>query len=269
MRGPRHTRQTDPRRSWREVMSQSRARRARRLTVGVTALLVAVLVLTACRLAATLVCDRIGSGAFTSQQYDQAERYFGANMRFNVTEPWIASYDRGTSRAAESNYADAEDDLRTALDKAPQEYRCRVGMNLVWTMEESATMQNLNRGTAKAGTLREAKHIAQRLRCHGRTTAPQSHVRQTSADQKTEQSTIMKRLDQEMDQAQQGSQSQGKEPPKTKDSEQQRQKHLSARNQQALNEQRRSSQDQNGSPQHTPSASTLRTAGGVPDRKGW
>ena len=245
MRGPRHTRQTDPRRSWREVMSQSRARRARRLTVGVTALLVAVLVLTACRLAATLVCDRLGSGAFTSQQYDQAERYFGANMRFNVTEPWIASYDRGTSRAAESNYADAEDDLRTALDKAPQEYRCRVGMNLVWTMEESATMQNLNRGTAKAGTLREAKHIAQRLRCHGRTTAPQSHVRQ------------------------QGSQSQGKEPPKTKDSEQQRQKHLSARNQQALNEQRRSSQDQNGSPQHTPSASTLRTAGGVPDRKGW
>ena len=66
MRGPRHTRQTDPRRSWREVMSQSRARRARRLTVGVTALLVAVLVLTACRLAATLVCDRLGSGAFTS-----------------------------------------------------------------------------------------------------------------------------------------------------------------------------------------------------------
>ena len=66
MRGSRRTRQTDPRHSWREVMSQSRARRARRLTVGVTALLVAVLVLTACRLAATLVCDRLGSGAFTS-----------------------------------------------------------------------------------------------------------------------------------------------------------------------------------------------------------
>jgi hypothetical protein len=144
-----------------------------------------------------------------------------------------------------------------------------VGMNLVWTLEESVTMQNLNRSTAQAGTLREAKAIAQRLRCHGKTTAPQSHVRQTSADQKTEQSTTMKRLNEEMDQAQQGSQSQENEPPKMKDSEQQRQKDLSTRNQQALNEQRRNSQDQNGSPQHAPSASTPRTAGGAPDRKGW
>ena len=130
-------------------------------------------------------------------------------------------------------------------------------------------MQNLNRGTAKAGTLREAKHIAQRLRCHGRTTAPQSHTRQTSDDQRTEQSTTMKRLDEEMKQDMQGSQSQDKESSRRNDSEQQREKDLATKNQQALNEQRRSSQDQNGSPQHAPSASTPRTAGGVPDRKGW
>ena len=269
MRGSRRTRQTDPRHSRRDVMSHGQARRARRATIGMTALLVAVLVLTACRLAATLVCDRLGSGAFTSQQYDQAERYFGANMRFNVTEPWIASYDRGTARAAESNYADAEDDLRTALDKAPQEYRCRVGMNLVWTMEESATMQNLNRGTAKAGTLREAKHIAQRLRCQGRTTAPQSHTRQTSDDQRTEQSTTMKRLDEEMKQDMQGSQLQDKESSRRNDSEQQREKDLSTKNQQALNEQKRDAQN-DGSSQKTSSGSTAPPpSGGVPDRKGW
>ena len=189
-------------------------------------------------------------------------------MKLNVIEPWIASYDRGTSRAAESNYADAKKDLRAALDMAPQEQKCRVGMNLVWTLEESVTMQNLNRGTAQADTLKEAKAIAQRLKCHGKTTAPQSHVRQTSADQKIEQSTTMKRLDQEVE-AQQGSQSQENKPPKVKDSEQQRQKDLSTRDQQALNEQRRTSQDRNGSPQHAPSASTPRTSGGTPDRKGW
>ncbi|MEH0339844.1 tetratricopeptide repeat protein [Cutibacterium namnetense] len=249
-------------------MSPNRARRARRATIGVTVLLVAVLVLAACRLAGVLIFDWLGNGAFNSQQYAQAEQYYGANMKLNVIEPWIASYDRGTSRAAESNYADAKKDLRAALDMAPQEQKCRVGMNLVWTLEESVTMQNLNRGTAQADTLKEAKAIAQRLKCHGKTTAPQSHVRQTSADQKIEQSTTMKRLDQEVE-AQQGSQSQENKPPKVKDSEQQRQKDLSTRNQQALNEQRRTSQDRNGSPQHAPSASTPRTAGGTPDRKGW
>ena len=265
---PRHTRQTDLRYSRRDAMSPNRARRARRATIGVTVLLVAVLVLAACRLAGVLIFDWLGNGAFNSQQYAQAEQYYGANMKLNVIEPWIASYDRGTSRAAESNYADAKKDLRAALDMAPQEQKCRVGMNLVWTLEESVTMQNLNRGTAQADTLKEAKAIAQRLKCHGKTTAPQSHVRQTSADQKIEQSTTMKRLDQEVE-AQQGSQSQENKPPKVKDSEQQRQKDLSTRNQQALNEQRRNSQDQNGSPQHAPSASTPRTAGGAPDRKGW
>ena len=265
---PRHTRQTDLRYSRRDAMSPNRARRARRATIGVTVLLVAVLVLAPCRLAGVLIFDWLGNGAFNSQQYAQAEQYYGANMKLNVIEPWIASYDRGTSRAAESNYADAKKDLRAALDMAPQEQKCRVGMNLVWTLEESVTMQNLNRGTAQADTLKEAKAIAQRLKCHGKTTAPQSHVRQTSADQKIEQSTTMKRLDQEVE-AQQGSQSQENKPPKVKDSEQQRQKDLSTRNQQALNEQRRNSQDQNGSPQHAPSASTPRTAGGAPDRKGW
>ena len=265
---PRHTRQTDLRYSRRDAMSPNRARRARRVTIGVTVLLVAVLVLAACRLAGVLIFDWLGNGAFNSQQYAQAEQYYGANMKLNVIEPWIASYDRGTSRAAESNYADAKKDLRAALDMAPQEQKCRVGMNLVWTLEESVTMQNLNRGTAQADTLKEAKAIAQRLKCHGKTTAPQSHVRQTSADQKIEQSTTMKRLDQEVE-AQQGSQSQENKPPKVKDSEQQRQKDLSTRNQQALNEQRRTSQDRNGSPQHAPSASTPRTAGGTPDRKGW
>ena len=265
---PRHTRQTDLRYSRRDVMSPNRARRARRATIGVTVLLVAVLVFAACRLAGVLIFDWLGNGAFNSQQYAQAEQYYGANMKLNVIEPWIASYDRGTSRAAESNYADAKKDLRAALDMAPQEQKCRVGMNLVWTLEESVTMQNLNRGTAQADTLKEAKAIAQRLKCHGKTTAPQSHVRQTSADQKIEQSTTMKRLDQEVE-AQQGSQSQENKPPKVKDSEQQRQKDLSTRNQQALNEQRRTSQDRNGSPQHAPSASTPRTAGGTPDRKGW
>ena len=265
---PRHTRQTDLRYSRRDVMSPNRARRARRATIGVTVLLVAVLVFAACRLAGVLIFDWLGNGAFNSQQYAQAEQYYGANMKLNVIEPWIASYDRGTSRAAESNYADAKKDLRAALDMAPQEQKCRVGMNLVWTLEESVTMQNLNRGTAQADTLKEAKAIAQRLKCHGKTTAPQSHVRQTSADQKIEQSTTMKRLDQEVE-AQQGSQSQENKPPKVKDSEQQRQKDLSTRDQQALNEQRRTSQDRNGSPQHAPSASTPRTAGGTPDRKGW
>ena len=250
-------------------MSPNRARRARRATIGVTVLLVAVLVFAACRLAGVLIFDWLGNGAFNSQQYAQAEQYYGANMKLNVIEPWIASYDRGTSRAAESNYADAEKDLRAALDMAPQEQKCRVGMNLVWTMEESATMQNLNRGTAKAGTLREAKHIAQRLRCQGRTTAPQSHTRQTSDDQRTEQSTTMKRLDEEMKQDMQGSQSQDKESSRRNDSEQQREKDLSTKNQQALNEQKRDTQN-DGSSQKTSSGPTAPPpSGGVPDRKGW
>ncbi|GAE70570.1 hypothetical protein JCM18909_3917 [Cutibacterium acnes JCM 18909] len=104
---PRHTRQTDLRYSRRDAMSPNRARRARRVTIGVTVLLVAVLVLAACRLAGVLIFDWLGNGAFNSQQYAQAEQYYGANMKLNVIEPWIASYDRGTSRAAESNYADA------------------------------------------------------------------------------------------------------------------------------------------------------------------
>ena len=168
----RHARQTHPRYCRRDAMSPNRARRARRATIGVTVLLVAVLVLAACRLAGVLIFDWLGNGAFNSQQYAQAEQYYGANMKLNVIEPWIASYDRGTSRAAESNYADAKKDLRAALDMAPQEQKCRVGMNLVWTLEESVTMQNLNRGTAQADTLKEAKAIAQRLKCHGKHCAP-------------------------------------------------------------------------------------------------
>ncbi len=74
--------------------------------------------------------------------YDQGhvERSVEASdslMFLNVAETWIPYFNRGTAHAAGQAYSDATDDLAKALERAPQERRCdvRVNLALAWEMQ--------------------------------------------------------------------------------------------------------------------------------------
>lgn len=71
---------------------------------------------------------RAGNVEKTIEQSDEL-------MNWNVFEPWIAWFDRGTANAAGGNFNEATRDLEQAFSLAPKEKRCDVAVNLSLSWE--------------------------------------------------------------------------------------------------------------------------------------
>jgi tetratricopeptide (TPR) repeat protein len=78
-----------------------------------------------------------GIDAYDQGNYERSVEASDSLMFLNVAEAWIPYFNRGTANAAAQSYSDATDDLAKALERAPEERRCdvRVNLALAWEMQ--------------------------------------------------------------------------------------------------------------------------------------
>lgn len=81
-----------------------------------------------------------GIDAYERGQFESSAEAFDALMFLNVAEDWIPYFDRGTAHAAGELYSQGTDDLAKALERAPDERRCdvRVNLALAWELQGDA-----------------------------------------------------------------------------------------------------------------------------------
>ena len=78
-----------------------------------------------------------GIDAYDEGNFERSVAASDSLMFLNVAENWIPYFNRGTANAAAQAYSDATDDLAKALERAPEERRCdvRVNLALAWEMQ--------------------------------------------------------------------------------------------------------------------------------------
>lgn len=78
--------------------------------------------------------------AYDRDQFEQSAESSDALMFLNVVEDWIPYFNRGTAYAAGESYSQATDDLAKALERAPEDRRCdvRVNLALAWELQGDA-----------------------------------------------------------------------------------------------------------------------------------
>ncbi|MET1053264.1 MAG: hypothetical protein ABWX65_11550 [Mycetocola sp.] len=78
--------------------------------------------------------------AYDRQQFEQSAELSDGLMFLNVAEDWIPYFNRGTAYAAGEAYSQGTDDLAKALERAPQDRRCDVTVNLAlaWELQGDA-----------------------------------------------------------------------------------------------------------------------------------
>ena len=81
-----------------------------------------------------------GIDAYDRGQFETSADTFDALMFLNLAEDWIPYFDRGTANAAGELYSQGTDDLAKALERAPEERRCdvRVNLALAWELQGDA-----------------------------------------------------------------------------------------------------------------------------------
>lgn len=75
--------------------------------------------------------------AYERGNFERSVEVSDSLMFLNVAEDWIPYFNRGTSHAAAQSYSHATDDLAAALERAPDERRCdvRVNLALAWELQ--------------------------------------------------------------------------------------------------------------------------------------
>lgn len=78
--------------------------------------------------------------AYDRGRFDLSVEKSDALMFLNVAEDWIPYFDRGTAHAAGEAYSQGTDDLAKALERAPEDRRCdvRVNLALAWELQGDA-----------------------------------------------------------------------------------------------------------------------------------
>lgn len=107
-------------------------RRILRWSVGVISVLALVLGL---RIGAVLVAERIGVHEHAQGRTQSAAAWFRQGTVLNPSDPWLSWYDLGVARYDGGDLEGAETAYRHALELAPEEQRCTIGLNLAWTLE--------------------------------------------------------------------------------------------------------------------------------------
>lgn len=107
--------------------SRRRLRRALML-LGLVPLLATLLL--GLKVAIMLQSNQTGRDDFGAGRYDEAAGAFRDSQVVNVLEPWVASYDLGTTLYLQGEYDAARLQLEAARDVAPGDQQCRVRVNL-------------------------------------------------------------------------------------------------------------------------------------------
>jgi tetratricopeptide (TPR) repeat protein len=119
------------------LKSTASAKRTRRRMILFSLPVVLLALFVAWKLLSMPVLAQRGIDAYDQGLFDRSVEASDSLMFLNVAEPWIPYFNRGTAHAAGQAYSDATDDLAKALERAPQERRCEVRVNLAlaWEMQ--------------------------------------------------------------------------------------------------------------------------------------
>lgn len=113
----------------------AKRRRLARLVVAGATLVCTGLAVVGIKLTAVAFNDWMGITASETPNPHEASQWFARNLVFNYTEPWVALYNAGTAAYGELQWVAAEQYYRRALPLAPSSEKCRVMLNLAWTLE--------------------------------------------------------------------------------------------------------------------------------------
>ncbi|MET0480076.1 MAG: hypothetical protein ABWZ69_01840 [Mycetocola sp.] len=119
------------------LKATSSAKQTRRRMVLFSLPVVLLALFVAWKLISMPLLAQRGIDAYEQGNFDRSIEASDSLMFLNVAEPWIPYFNRGTAQAAGQAYSDATDDLAEALERAPQERRCEVRVNLAlaWEMQ--------------------------------------------------------------------------------------------------------------------------------------
>lgn len=116
----------------------------RRLVSGVATLVCVALVVVGIRLVDVVVSDWVGTSSYHGGNMVDASRWFARNKVLNPVQPWLSDYNAGTAAFGREHWAEAEQDYRSALRTVPEQHRCRVVLNLAWSIEARADALKAN-----------------------------------------------------------------------------------------------------------------------------
>jgi tetratricopeptide (TPR) repeat protein len=119
------------------LKSTASAKRTRRRMILVSLPVVLLALFVAWKLLSMPLFAQQAIDAYDEGNYDRAVETSDSLMFLNIAENWIPYFNRGTANAAAQSYSDATDDLAKALERAPEERRCdvRVNLALAWEMQ--------------------------------------------------------------------------------------------------------------------------------------
>lgn len=121
---------------------------------------------------------------------------FESNRTLNLFSPWVAPFNHGTAVFQEGDLTQAEADFREALAKRPGSHRCKVTLNLVWTLETRGDQQAAAGQEAAARTsYQSAQQELDASGCQNRPADEQDAAQQT-------RERLADKLDQDADQQQ-------------------------------------------------------------------
>jgi tetratricopeptide (TPR) repeat protein len=118
------------------LKSTASAKRTRRRMILFSFPVVLLALFVAWKLLSMPLFAQRGIDAYAQGNFESSVEASESLMFLNVAENWIPYFNRGTAHAAAQAYSDATDDLAKALERAPEERRCEVRVNLALAWEE-------------------------------------------------------------------------------------------------------------------------------------
>lgn len=107
----------------------------RRAVMVATSLLAVVLLAFSLKVWLMVAGNESGRQSYAAGESERAAEAFGANLRLNVLEPWVAHFNKGTAHYQAEQWQLAEDEFRAALAQVPEQHACMVALDLAWTIE--------------------------------------------------------------------------------------------------------------------------------------
>jgi tetratricopeptide (TPR) repeat protein len=125
------------------LKSNASAKRTRRRLILFSLPVVLLALFVAWKLLSMPLLAQRGIDAYDQGRFESSVEASDSLMFLNVAETWIPYFNRGTAHAAGQAYSDATDDLAKALERAPQERRCdvRVNLALAWELQGDSYFQ--------------------------------------------------------------------------------------------------------------------------------
>lgn len=183
---------------------RSRRRAVRAVVVSTATFVLMATVVMAIKLVSLSAIAGVSIARFEAGAFDRSVESSENLFDYNLFEPWIAYFDRGTATAAQGKYNESISDLQKAFGAAPADRRCDVALNLSLAWEllgDQYVQQGQFAGAKKLYALAKAALDAAGDGCGGTEAAPDPAAPPTGAGSPRQRLGAKSQRAQQLDQA--------------------------------------------------------------------